>query len=129
MQKGKVSNRIVSSIDIYPTLMELCGVKTPNNIDGKSFAILLKDPNNRDWKNVAYSYFKKGISLRTDNYRLTKYYRTEMPNVELYDHKTDPYENKNISAMYPKITDSLLPVLEKGNTGLYNTKSFAQKNL
>jgi len=52
-----------------------------------------------------------------------------MPNVELYDHKTDPYENKNISAMYPKITDSLLPVLEKGNTGLYNTKSFAQKNL
>lgn len=127
MQKGRVSNCIVSSIDIYPTLMELCGVKAPSNIDGRSFAILLKYPNKRDWKNVAYSYFKKGISLRTDNYRLTKYYRTEMPNIELYDHKTDPYENKNIAALYPEITDSLLPVLEKGNTGLYKTKPFTQK--
>jgi arylsulfatase A-like enzyme len=43
MRKGTISDGIVSSIDIYPTLMELCGVPMPNGTDGKSFAILLKD--------------------------------------------------------------------------------------
>ncbi len=129
MQKGVVSNGIVSSIDIYPTLMELCGVEMPKGKDGKSFAILLKEPNNRNWNNVAYSYFKKGISVRTENYRFTKYYRSEMPDVELYDYRTDMYENNNIAIGNPEITKSLLPVLEKGNTGLYNTKPFNQKNL
>jgi hypothetical protein len=50
-----------------------------------------------------------------------------MPNVELYDHKTDIYENNNISLINPKITESLLPILEKGNTGLYKTKPFNKK--
>lgn len=122
MQNGLVSNRIVSSIDIYPTIMELCGVKTPSNLDGKSFSILLKDPKSSDWDNVAYSYFKKGISLRTQYYRLTKYYRTQMPDIELYDHRNDPCENENIAAKYPGITDSLRPTLQRGYTGLYESR-------
>lgn len=121
-QKGTISNRIVSAVDIYPTLMELCGIKAPSNLDGRSFTVLLKDPENKDWENVAYSYFRKGISVRTGNYRLTKYYRTEMPDIELFDHNTDPYENTNIAEVHPEIAKRLLLQLEKGNTGLYNSK-------
>jgi arylsulfatase A-like enzyme len=120
MQKGTVSDGIVSSIDIYPTLMELCGVRKPRHLDGKSFSVLLKDPGNKNWRNVAYSFYKKGISVRTDFYRLTKYYRSEIPDTELYDHNTDSLENENIASTNPQITKSLMPILEKGNTGLYN---------
>jgi arylsulfatase A-like enzyme len=123
-KKGSECNRIVSSIDIYPTLMELCGVEAPAGLDGKSFSVLLKDPARKDWNNVAYSYFKRGISIRTDSFRLTKYYRAEKPDIELYDHRTDDYENKNISLMHPEMIQQLQPMLENGNTGLYHTVPF-----
>lgn len=117
--KGASCERIVSSIDIYPTLMELCGVKTPREIDGESFADLLKAPHSRRRHEAAYGYFRKGITMRTPRYRLTKYFRKQEPVIELYDHRTDPYENRNIAGERPDIVEKLMPLLEKGNTGLY----------
>jgi arylsulfatase A-like enzyme len=119
-EKGAVCDRIVSSIDIYPTLMQLCGIEMPAEADGKSLAVLLEEPGNRSWDNHAFSYFNKGISLRTDRYRFTKYFRKESPTIELYDHKTDPYENVNIASANPGIVQKMQRLLEKGNTGLYN---------
>ena len=57
--------------------------------------------------------------MRTERYRLTQYFRSEKPTIELYDLKNDPHETKNISAEKPKIVRKLMPFLEKGNTGLY----------
>jgi len=57
--------------------------------------------------------------LRTERYRLTKYFRDEEPVIELYDHKTDPNETTNIAAENHGIVESLMPLWEKGNTGLY----------
>ncbi|MEJ7913153.1 MAG: hypothetical protein WKF70_08365, partial [Chitinophagaceae bacterium] len=74
---------------------------------------------NTDWENVAYSYYRNGITLRTARYRLTKYFRTDDPAAELYDHRQDPYEKINIAAQHPEIIEQLLPLWEKGNTGLY----------
>ena len=118
--KGGYSDKIVSSIDLYPTLMELCRVKQPYKTDGKSLLPLLKNPNNKTWDNVAYSYYRKGITVRTDNYRFTKYFRKEQPTYELYDHSADPYENKNIAEAHPDIVKNLLPIWARGNTGLYD---------
>jgi iduronate 2-sulfatase len=68
---------------------------------------------------VAYSYFNRGISLRTDRYRLTKYFRKQEPTVELYDHTTDPNENRNIAGDNPDIVEKLTPLWAKGNTGIF----------
>lgn len=119
MSKGLVRNDIVSSIDIYPTLTDLCGLAGPAMLDGRSFAGLLKQGNAPDRDQVAYSYFKQGISLRTDRYRLTRYFRTQQPTVELYDHRTDPNEDHNIAGDRPELVKALLPVWEKGNTGVF----------
>jgi iduronate 2-sulfatase len=118
-QQGMIRNEIVSAIDIYPTLMELCRVPTPASAEGKSFVNLLTSAENPPWEHAAYSYFNKGITVRTDRYRLTKYFRQQQPTIELYDHQTDPDENQNIAADHPEIVDQLMPLLEKGNTGLY----------
>ncbi|UBM59806.1 sulfatase [Marinilongibacter aquaticus] len=109
---------IVESVDIYPTLMELCDIPVDYQLDGKSLVPLLKGEKAKE-KNKAYSYFKSGISLRTDRYRLTKYFRKEEPNIELYDHLADPNESINIAASKPEIVSELMPILEAGNTGLY----------
>ena len=118
---SKIDNSIVESVDIYPTLMELVGVEKPNNLDGESFASLLNSKNSQKG-NVAYSYYHNGISMRTDRYRLTKYFREAEPTIELYDHQTDPLESINIAAGNPELVANLMPILEEGNTGLYDKK-------
>lgn len=119
-QRGKARNQVVSTTDIYPTILDLCKIKQTVITNGKSFSKLLKAKKNADWKNIAYSYFRKGISVRTDKYRLTKYFRKAEPTIELYNHNNDPFENINIAENYPEIVDSLMPIIEKGNTGLYS---------
>ena len=88
-------------------------------MDGESFLPLIHNP---EWnkKNEAFSYFRNGITLRTERYRLTRYFRDEQPTIELYDHQKDPLESDNIAELNPDIIDKLMPVLERGNTGLYD---------
>ncbi len=119
MENGKTIDKIVSTTDIYPTLMELCGTPVKHKLDGGSLTGLLKNPNDKNWRNTAYSYYRNGISLKTEEYHLMKYYRKQPPEIELYNHKTDPNETKNIAAENRDVVNELLPVLELGNTGLY----------
>ncbi len=116
---GKTINKIVSTTDIYPTLMELCGTPVEHKLSGTSLTCLMENPKDKNWRNSAYSYYRNGISVRTEDYRMMKYYRKQQPEIELYNHKTDPNETKNIAAENPDIVKELLPVLELGNTGLY----------
>ncbi|MCD4734908.1 MAG: sulfatase, partial [Bacteroidales bacterium] len=118
-QQGALVSTVVETVDLYPTLLELCNVEAPYKTDGKSIAALVLNPANEK-EYVAYSYFNKGISVRTNRYRLSKYFRNEMPVIELYDYLEDPYETKNLAAAKPGIVEKLMPVLEKGNTGIFN---------
>lgn len=117
-KKGKRIDQVVSTIDIYPTIINLCGLQMPMKTDGKSLLPLLKNPLTK-WDNVSYGYFMNGISMRTERYRLTKYFRQAEPTIELYDHQTDPNETRNIAGERPDIVENLMPLWEKGNTGLF----------
>ncbi|MBM1106215.1 sulfatase [Aurantibacter crassamenti] len=115
--KNKRVNQIVESVDIYPTLLELANIPLEQKLDGDSF---LKSMDEKDKEDVAYSYFKQGISLRTKDYRLTKYYSNDNPRIELYDHRQTDKEHINIAAENLDIVEKLLPLLEQGNAGLYS---------
>jgi hypothetical protein len=81
-------------------------------MDGKSLLGLIQSGKSNKI-NQAFGFWKDGISIRTDSYRLTKFYREEEPKIELYDHLVDPEENRNIAADHPKLVDSLVLVLEE----------------
>ncbi len=117
----KVINSVVETVDIYPSLLQLCNVDLPYKTDGESFIDQIRNPNTQN-NTVAYSYFRNGISLRTDSYRLTKYFRKEEPSIELYDHASDPDETRNIARSRPDIVQELMPLLDEGDTGLYATQ-------
>lgn len=94
--KGKngVSVRTVSLIDVYPTLIDLCGLPKKNDLDGNSFQNLVEDPKGK-WKHSALT--TKGLgnhTLRNENYRYIVYADGFE---ELYDHRVDPMEWKNIA--------------------------------
>jgi arylsulfatase A-like enzyme len=119
---GQKIDRIVSSVDIYPTLMDLCGVEMPMKTDGSSVVPLLEDAHTRRWKDAAWAYYNEGITLRTSRYRLTKYFRSAQPVIELYDHETDDPENMNVAAQHADVVQKLLPLLEEKDFGIYSEK-------
>ncbi|MFC4873178.1 sulfatase [Negadavirga shengliensis] len=111
---------VVSSVDIYPSLMEWCGIPVDFPLDGQSLARLVGEGKDPDRENLAFSYFNRGISMRNERYRLTRYFREQSPVTELYDHQADPWESKNIAEENPEIVEQLLPLWKKGNTGLFD---------
>jgi iduronate 2-sulfatase len=99
---GTKTKALVEFVDVYPTLAELCGLPTPDGVEGTSFAPLLTDPD-RPWKRAAFSQYPRGkvmgYTMRTDRYRYTEW-RNEAGQAvarELYDHQTDPDENVNVA--------------------------------
>lgn len=117
--KNQKVDHILETVDIYPTLLELCDLNLDHPLDGESFVHTMESTRKTD-EGVAYGYFKNGITLRTDAYRLTRYYREEEPTLELYDHVQNPEESKNIAQDQPDVVRELMPILEQGNTGLYD---------
>lgn len=119
MTKGVKIKRIVSAVDIGATLLDLCAVPEMPDADGRSMAPLLMNSEDRSWEDVAFSYYRRGVTMTTSRYRFTKYFRDEQPNMELFDHKIDPLETRNIAAERPSLIRKLEPLWKKGNTGLF----------
>lgn len=133
--KTGASNRIVSLQDIYPTLVDLCGLPARDDIDGKSLVPLLKDPD-AEWDHPAISSNDFGeFSVRTEKWRYTVYIDGSE---ELYDHSNDPEEWYNLAGkdeyseviemMKAYIPDNPAP-LKKTNQKLqaHHTPPFATK--
>lgn len=118
-KKGVKNNRIVNSVDIYPTLMELCNIPQPEGLEGHSFVRLLNKPDDKSWKEIAYSYYRNGMTLRTPEYRFTRYNKNGETITELYQYGEDRTEKKNIAGEKPEIVKKLLPLWEKGITPAY----------
>ena len=116
--KPKKIKSIVETVDLYPTLLEYCSLTTPYPLDGQSLLPLIEAESKRI-EGMAFSYFKNGVSMRTPRYRMTKYYREEKPDVELFDHTLDPEENKNIADDNQEMVNELMPILNDATPAFY----------
>lgn len=107
----------VSLIDIYPTLIELCGLEPKEQLEGVSLLPLLKNPN-APWNRPALTtYGRNNHSVRSQRWRYIRYFDgTE----ELYDHDNDPLEWHNMAnnPANEKIKTELSRWLPKTNTSL-----------
>ena len=99
--------------------MKLCGVDMPYSTRGRSLETLWNTPDKTHWKNTAYGYYRKGITVRTERYRLTRYFRDEQPTIELYDHATDPSRIRISPAILQMSWSPCCPFGQQGNTGLF----------
>lgn len=90
---GQICHRPVSLIDLYPTLVDLCGLPKPDHLDGKSLKPLLEKPRTK-WDPVLITYGRGNHAIRSDRYRYIQYQNGEE---ELYDLNSDPNEWNNIA--------------------------------
>ena len=126
-RQGVNCSRTVNLLDLYPTLIELCGVKAPRQrLDGHSLVPLLKNPE-APWEygSITSDGFRND-SLRTERWRFTRYANGAE---ELYDHDTDPYEWTNLAGQpaYGEVVAALRGRLPRDPTPLVETKPFDQR--
>ena len=135
--KGEKCHALSEFVDIYPTLCEMAGLPVPEHLQGSSLLPLLREPD-LNWKTAAFSQFllgrfgrtrnidgeQMGYTIRTDRYRYVEWYRwnpeqkcrDSLMHRELFDHLSDPQENRNLAtdSRYEELVLDLAVQLEKG---------------
>ena len=91
---GSRCDRPVSLLDLYPTLTDLCDLDPPSHLEGKSLRPLLLNPSATSDRTVVTTYKYQNHSVRSQHWR---YIRYSDGSEELYDHRTDPLERKNVA--------------------------------
>ncbi len=122
------TDALVEFVDIYPSLCEMAGLELPDHLQGTSFVPLVENPNKK-WKEGALSYWPEsnrgnpekvvmGYTVQTDRYRYTEWVRVstgELLARDLFDHQTDPDENKSIAnTENEKLMQKLSKLLDRG---------------
>jgi iduronate 2-sulfatase len=119
---GVACKQIVEFVDIYPTLAEICDLKGPPDLAGRSLVPLLSDPD-LSWEGEAYTQILRpgyahpegrpvmGRSIRTDRWRYTDWNEGDEGS-ELYDHLNDPHEFTNLAGQ-PEFTEIIFEMREK----------------
>jgi arylsulfatase A-like enzyme/Flp pilus assembly protein TadD len=101
---GRVVDRTVSHVDLLPTILDMVGLKAPENVHGRSLAPLVAGrdvPGERPvYSESLYPLLHYGWAplraLRTDRFKLI-----DVPRPELYDIAQDPAEARNLHDAEP----------------------------
>lgn len=126
--ENKVCNEIVSSIDIFPTIANISGVRINQQlIDGRDINCLFKNPMGKSPREEMFMVFKAS-SVRFKNwkfhdkgivYEVKKTMRNEK-GPALYDLKNDIGERKNVINKYPEIAKKLKGMLDAHKIKMIN---------
>lgn len=113
-QAGSICERPVSLVDLYPTMLELCGLPKREGLDGQSIVPLLNNPRKPWSRPVLTTYGFKNHAVQSQRWRYIQY---RDGGEELYDHLLDPNEWTNLASIskYRTIIDNLKQQLPEKN--------------
>ncbi len=125
---GQVCRRIVETINLYPTLSELCGLPKPDGMEGRSMTALLNDPQ-AEWNYPAFTVWKEngdaptGLGVRVENWRYAEY---DLGGPMLLDMVNDPHQLKNLAhdPKYADVTAKMADLIKQ-----YRTREFPRPAL
>jgi len=131
---GKTSGALVENVDIFPTIVDLCGLESPK-LEGKSIVPLLNKPNKK-WDEVATSVYARGkkimgVTATDGKWRYTEWRNSithEILEAELYEHKNSLLSFVNLygNKKYEKVEQRMKILLE---TKFPRNKPFLQNDL
>lgn len=140
IEKGTVCNKLVSGIDILPTLAQLCKLDTiTRKIDGVDISgLFVNDPDANPRRSFYYYYDENSLkAVRKDDWKLVLPHRSndfessEPRNdgfggavsktdvsLALYDLRRDPGERFNVMASYPDMVEELMQLANEARQEL-----------
>ena len=127
---GQKRDGYVYLLDIYPTLAELCGIKIPPSVEGKSFVKMLNSPDFCIRDTLYFAYDNLIRAVKDSQYKLAEY-RNHTRETQLFDLKNNPEETIDL-ANDPRHASTVARLRELmfkyrdewENTGHKSTKSF-----
>ncbi|MDO8544051.1 MAG: sulfatase [Opitutaceae bacterium] len=115
-QPGAKTDTLVQTIDLFPTLLDLCTLPAPAGLDGRSLRPQLTDPRAASAR-PAHSFWTDGQrTIRTERWRLIAYPgkgKAGGVGVELFDLENDPDEARNAAAANAGVVKQLLAQLDR----------------
>ena len=106
IKAGTVNSDIISNIDWAPTILDIAQMQVPKDMQGESFLPLLAHPRKDvKWRDASYYHYYEfpephhvypHFGIRTDRYKLVRFYGEDMNNWEFYDLEKDAGEMKNL---------------------------------
>jgi arylsulfatase A-like enzyme len=92
---GRARTQPVSLLDLYPTLLELCGLPAKPELEGLSLQPLLRNPGVTR-RPAVVTYLPGNHAVCTRQWR---YIRYRDGGEELYDRRADPHEFRNLAGL------------------------------
>jgi len=102
---GEVSDALVQNLDFAPTFLDYAGCAIPSGMQGRSLRAILRGEMPDAWRRaVYYHYFeypgvhavRRHYGVRTDRYKLIRFYGDDLDEWELYDLEEDPHEMRSV---------------------------------
>lgn len=89
------SDALVYLLDLYPTLLNLLGIKVPSGVDGLDLSPVIRGQL-RDVRDTLFTAFEKGQrAVRDHRWKLIRY--PEIHFTQLFDLISDPFELNNLA--------------------------------
>lgn len=123
IQSGSKPEQLIQNIDYAPTFLDIAGLKTPAEAQGRSLLPLIKGQTD-DWrKSLYYAYYELGehavpqhFGVRTQSHKL--FYLPETDEWNLFDLDKDPHELNSVhdAASYQQVRADLEQELNRLRT-------------
>ncbi len=124
LPEGQVIAETVQLLDLAPTILDLAGLDVPERMQGASLKPLF-DPAGKWRERPAISEWRRrtdqlgtrivdAFSIIEGEWKLVRNVERpdDVPEFELYDHASDPLDQKNVAAENPEVVERLAQQLE-----------------